>query len=130
MRTHSVAGRLRAAQRNAEIRSRKFHRRYDHLTVQELRTILEAQGYRCAYCPNRLVHTFELDHFIPFDLGGLHIKDNIKFACPPCNHSKKHRIFPTYRPPVLTFLRYQRLEHPSYRPTLASENHTAPATAW
>jgi 5-methylcytosine-specific restriction endonuclease McrA len=60
----------------------------DDVTVPDLTRILEKQGYRCVYCPYRIVNDFHLDHLISIAKGAGHTLSNIQFTCPPCNWSK------------------------------------------
>ena len=56
--------------------------------------ILESQGGRCAGpgCGIRIefgsIGGAHLDHYIPFDKGGLHDDANLQILCQPCNNSK------------------------------------------
>jgi 5-methylcytosine-specific restriction endonuclease McrA len=83
-----VNSRLKHAIISAKRRSHYYNVRYDPNTISELRAILERQGYRCAYCPHRIIHDFYLDHIISFSDGGAHMLSNIQFTCPWCNYSK------------------------------------------
>jgi hypothetical protein len=69
------------------------------LSSDDLRKILEKQGYRCTYCPDRIIFNFQLDHIKPIAKGGSHTVDNIQFTCPLCNNSKRTEEAPSRRIP-------------------------------
>lgn len=67
--------------------------------VEELLEILrDKQGYRCAYCPAKIMWDFQLDHIFPVKEGGEHRLRNIAFACPGCNNSKRAGDPPNQEP--------------------------------
>jgi len=50
------------------------------------------QGCRCPYCYSDLkLSGYDLDHYIPVDLGGPNEDWNIQLACPPCNKKKSNK---------------------------------------
>lgn len=52
-------------------------------------TVLERDGYRCAYCGKRVPEArLQVDHFIPRKLGGEDRIDNLVTACQQCNNGK------------------------------------------
>ena len=58
-------------------------------TAADLREILKAQNYRCAYCPADLRKVKRhVDHIKPLSAGGSNDKTNIQYLCQPCNLSK------------------------------------------
>lgn len=64
-------------------------------TAADLRAILVAQGYSCAYCAANLKRAKRhLDHIMPLALGGSNDRSNLQFTCPPCNLAKgaKHPV--------------------------------------
>lgn len=52
------------------------------------RTVLERDGYVCAYCGNEAT---EADHIHPRKLGGKDELSNLVAACKPCNGRKSDR---------------------------------------
>jgi hypothetical protein len=51
--------------------------------------------HRCAYCQSAeavIGATFELDHIIPFSLGGATEEANLCLACSECNDHKLNRV--------------------------------------
>ena len=52
------------------------------------RSILEAWGWRCAYCEACLAQQATLDHVIPMSRGGPTSKGNLVAACASCNVAK------------------------------------------
>ena len=91
-----IRAKLRTAHINAVQRSSRLGLpRYDSFTVDELlSTLRDKKGYRCATCPVGIIKGFELDHTVPMAHGGLHIRDNVRFTCRPCNRSKQHGFHP------------------------------------
>lgn len=53
-----------------------------------VRTIGDAQRWRCAYCPSSIRKRYHLDHITPLARGGAHEARNLQLTCPPCNSSK------------------------------------------
>ena len=84
----TVEGRLTVAHLLHTARAKDRQLPTDNATVDDLRRVLEKQGYRCAYCIERIIFDFELDHKHPIAKGGGHTLDNIQFLCPSCNKSK------------------------------------------
>jgi 5-methylcytosine-specific restriction endonuclease McrA len=62
------------------------------IDLQVARALYEAP--RCAYCARRLAdQNRSIDHVVPLERGGLHVRDNVVPACRLCNHSKgKHML--------------------------------------
>lgn len=60
---------------------------------QGLETILfSEQGGRCPYCEADLhVTGYDLDHYIPVDLGGPNLDWNIQLTCSTCNKRKSNK---------------------------------------
>lgn len=52
------------------------------------RAILEAWGWRCAYCDSHLERQATLDHVIPVSRGGPTCRSNLVAACASCNVAK------------------------------------------
>lgn len=53
---------------------------------------MEAQGFRCIYCPAALrTVAYEVDHIIPLSRGGSDSADNIQCLCRRCNRRKHDR---------------------------------------
>jgi 5-methylcytosine-specific restriction endonuclease McrA len=60
-------------------------------------TILEEQGYRCAYCATDLdVTNTEFDHFVPRAARGLNTAENIFACCQECNRAKSNNVFGSF----------------------------------
>lgn len=107
----AVLDRLTAANKRNATRSLKLGRRTDTIPAIDLLTILrEQQGYRCAYCPRRIIRTFHLDHRIPLSRGGHHFLGNIQFTCSYCNLSKYAHPFPRYSKRSRTERNYEQAE--------------------
>lgn len=58
-------------------------------TSADIRSILQAQRQRCAYCKKRVGDNFHVDHVIAIARGGTNRRSNLQILCPPCN-LKKH----------------------------------------
>lgn len=56
------------------------------VSVDQVRDILEAHDFRCAYCGGEYE---TLDHVVALARGGLHAPENIVPACKRCNFKKK-----------------------------------------
>lgn len=74
-----------AVEADIEKRRRQRYRAYIHPSVWL--PILEAFGYRCAYCGASDV-PLERDHRIPVSRGGSDDPSNLVPACKPCNVRK------------------------------------------
>ena len=70
----------------ARRRSRELAADGDH-TTQEWIALLEAYGYRCAYCG--AAGPLEPDHRVPLARGGTNFIENILPACHRCNARKR-----------------------------------------
>ena len=68
-------------------------------TAQEWREILNAYGYRCAYCGKKETKSrkMTLDHVIALSQGGAHTKENVVPACGSCNSRKGPREAPAFQ---------------------------------
>lgn len=53
------------------------------------RTVLQRDGYRCAYCGGA---ADTVDHVLPRSRGGRHEWTNVVAACSRCNHRKADRL--------------------------------------
>lgn len=92
---HTIEGRLTLANILNFARCHDAGLPADRIPLDDLWRILrEKQGYRCCYCPFRIIDDFQLDHIKSIKKGGGHTLDNIQFACPPCNQSKGSRDKP------------------------------------
>lgn len=80
--------RARAAKQNAD-RQQAVGR----FTAEDILTLLEQQGYRCAapHCRIDVLRDFHCDHILPLSRGGTNWPDNIQILCPACNLSKNDR---------------------------------------
>lgn len=57
--------------------------------MQQLRALLDEQGYCCALCGVALdPDASELDHRIPRSQGGSDAASNLQWLCKPCNRAK------------------------------------------
>lgn len=66
---------------------------YDSKVIQELKLFLKN---RCAYCNSLLTGSYEVDHVIPLNRGGLNTVSNITLCCRPCNREKGDRTADEY----------------------------------
>lgn len=92
----TVEGRFTVANLLNYARCRDLGLPADLVPVADLNTVLERQGYRCAYCPYRIIHDFQLDHITPVSKGGGHVLSNIQFVCRLCNQSKRDNAQPLH----------------------------------
>ena len=61
-------------------------------TATDIAAKMEAQGFRCIYCPAALrTVAYEVDHIIPLSRGGSDSADNIQCLCRRCNRRKHDR---------------------------------------
>ncbi len=77
-------------------RSKQFSAPYEDCTtkIKLLRT-----SRFCHWCCRRLTpETVTIDHVIPLNRGGHHIKDNLVAACNPCNASKSDNLVHQWLP--------------------------------
>lgn len=58
-------------------------------TAEDIASIVERQGGKCAYCQK--TRKLTVDHIIPLSKGGANWPDNICMACGSCNSKKKDR---------------------------------------
>lgn len=77
--------------RTAKCRSRKYNTHYDIQLLEWIQTLVDFDG-RCAYCGAK--HSMTLDHFIPLELGGETVIENLLPACSRCN-SRKGSLWPS-----------------------------------
>lgn len=102
---HTLAGirnKLAAANSRGRRKAASLGLPADTILTDDLLFILQnKQGYRCAYCPRRIIWNFHLDHRVPITGGGGHTLDNIQFTCPRCNLSKHTNDHPD---PILTLV--------------------------
>lgn len=55
--------------------------------------ICEKQGNKCNHCKiNGTVHTLQIDHIVPFSVGGSNELSNIQALCGHCNKKKGNRF--------------------------------------
>lgn len=61
------------------------------------KSILERDGHKCVNCDD--TDYLEIDHAIPFSMGGLSEPDNLQVLCRRCNSKKRDRQWwgPTLR---------------------------------
>lgn len=64
----------------------------DVIDIQFLANQRAIQGDACAYCIVPLDGGGELDHVTPVTKGGRHSKDNLVWACTPCNRKKSNKL--------------------------------------
>jgi 5-methylcytosine-specific restriction endonuclease McrA len=82
----SPAGRL--SRRLASQRRRRWERESGgDFTAAQWAEVLEDFNHRCAYCLNPDAD-LQVEHIQPLSKGGIHAKENIVPACPPCNQRK------------------------------------------
>lgn len=56
---------------------------------RNLRAWLEAKYFgRCCYCTRPIGHAGTVDHYVPTALGGTNARQNLRWACRPCNQLK------------------------------------------
>lgn len=65
--------------------SREERRRRPWTSV-ERQFVLRRAGWRCEDCGSP--HELEVDHYVPFALGGEHSLRNTRCLCGPCNRRK------------------------------------------
>lgn len=85
--SHELSARVRSANYRARIRGVQ-----GIITTDAVQRIWLRQRGRCLHCgtllaPNSSVK-FEIDHLIPFALGGTNDEDNIVISCVRCNRRK------------------------------------------
>ncbi len=73
---------------NVNIRRARKAQARGNYTADESHDILERQGGNCLYCGASLDSSAHLDHFVPLSRGGRNSKENLVWACSPCNRSK------------------------------------------
>ena len=62
--------------------------------------LLEASGWRCAYCSRALkLRTATVDHVVPKSRGGANVRANKVAACKQCNLSKGQKLLSEWTPP-------------------------------
>lgn len=57
-------------------------------TKQQRDAVLIAQDFRCAICSLELKDGFELDHRLPYALGGVTDVSNLQAVCKSCHRLK------------------------------------------
>lgn len=62
-------------------------------TLSDIKEILAAQGFRCAYCKKSIQKARHIDHIIPLKRGGSNNRRNLQALCPTCN-TRKHDADP------------------------------------
>lgn len=65
------------------------------VTAEQWGEVLALYEGRCAYCFDVTAKP-HMDHIIPLDRDGLHIKGNVAPACAWCNLSKGPRLLRTW----------------------------------
>jgi 5-methylcytosine-specific restriction endonuclease McrA len=62
-------------------------------SAAEVKTLLEKQRGRCAYCRISIRPEYHVDHIVALANGGTNWISNIQLLCPPCNR-RKHTTDP------------------------------------
>lgn len=76
--------------RNRRARMRKAKGSH---TIDDIRSLLEAQSYLCYYCGEDLDKVnYEVDHYVPLAKNGSNDPSNLVIACMPCNRAKKDKM--------------------------------------
>jgi len=57
-------------------------------TKSQRLALLLIQDYKCNICGKELEADFQVDHIIPFSLGGTTTIPNLQGVCRSCHHSK------------------------------------------
>lgn len=65
-------------------------------TTEEIKMILQGQGYRCPYCAKRFGRNHHVDHKTPLSRGGTNWPDNLHVTCVTCNLKKGSRTHEEY----------------------------------
>jgi 5-methylcytosine-specific restriction endonuclease McrA len=63
-----------------------------YVGVKIIRSLWDKQEGKCFYCLKEL-DKYHVDHYVPLARGGKHEEENLRLACPLCNH-KKHAKMP------------------------------------
>lgn len=82
----TAKGKVSRCAREAQRRARKMQADRG-MTTKDWLEILERHKYRCFYCKKKDDH-LTMDHVIPLNKGGLHLKENVVPACVSCNCKK------------------------------------------
>lgn len=61
------------------------------ITKKEIIKMMQAQGCKCVYCPQKIQDNFHIDHKTPLSRGGRHTLSNAQLLCPPCNIKKRDK---------------------------------------
>lgn len=77
-----------ALERNREARKRKSGGAH---TADDIRSILNAQFGKCAYCRTKFGKKYHVDHIIAVSRGGTNNRRNLQILCVPCNLAKGAR---------------------------------------
>jgi 5-methylcytosine-specific restriction endonuclease McrA len=89
-------------------RAKKLHdgRPNGWVSGRQLRALLEAADYTCAYCGAKLPESeLAFDHMTPLSRGGVHSAANLAVACKLCNSMKGART-------TAEFAAYLAVTHP------------------
>lgn len=62
-------------------------------TIDDVKSLLEKQHFKCAWCNKSVRKEYHVDHIMPLSLGGSNDKRNIQILCPTCN-IRKHANHP------------------------------------
>jgi HNH endonuclease len=102
---------LKVAYKNRR-RARQVNALHNDLTAAQWQEVLEAFGFRCAYCHRKMARLSQ-DHITPFAHQGSHTLHNVVPACPSCN-SKKHAgpVLSPVQPLLLTVAPPQKKKRP------------------
>ena len=63
----------------------------------DLEALYWKQQGQCSYCNDPLCGVADLEHLIPRSRGGQHTLENLVWACPSCNGSKKDKTEEEFR---------------------------------
>lgn len=61
-------------------------------TVEDVKTALRSQKYKCWWCGIALKGVWHIDHRVPLSKGGTNWSNNICITCPHCNLSKNNKL--------------------------------------
>lgn len=62
----------------------------DFITKEDILFLFKKYENKCRYCRTDVKHDFEIDHRLPYSLGGENTIENLQLVCKTCN-GKKNR---------------------------------------